>query len=87
MKDLYYHRDVERGANKTFLWLVSEIGELANALRRDNDLKQLEEELADVLAWTASLANLLNIDLAHAIGKKYPGKCLKCNSIPCKCVS
>ena len=86
MRDLFYHRDIERGSEKTFLWLVSEVGELANALRRNNDLAQLEEEFADVLAWTASLANLLNIDLAYAIEKKYPGKCLKCNSTPCKCV-
>ena len=85
MRDLYYHRDAERGPYKTFLWLVSEMGELANALRKDDRPDHLDEEFADVLAWTASLANLLNINLDHAVNKKYPGICLKCNAIPCKC--
>ncbi len=85
MRDLYYHRDAERGPYKTFLWLVSEMGELANALRKDDRPDHLAEEFADVLAWTASLANLLKINLDHAVNKKYPGICLKCNAIPCKC--
>jgi len=86
MRDLYYHRDEERGPDKTFLWLVSEIGELATSIRKEDNPEQVAEEFADVLAWTASLANLLNIDLEQAITSKYPGKCPKCNSIPCRCV-
>ncbi|MFQ6123217.1 MAG: MazG nucleotide pyrophosphohydrolase domain-containing protein [Candidatus Heimdallarchaeota archaeon] len=85
MKDIYYHCDRERGIHQTFVWLVSEIGELANSIRKEDDLKEIEEEFADILAWTASLANLLNIDLERAITDKYPGKCPRCNSCPCKC--
>jgi NTP pyrophosphatase (non-canonical NTP hydrolase) len=43
------------------------------------------EELADIIAWTNSLANLLEIDLESAISKKYPGICPKCKLRPCNC--
>jgi NTP pyrophosphatase (non-canonical NTP hydrolase) len=85
MRELYYHRDSQRGVNKTFIWLISEIGELADSLRKKDGLAQLEEEFADVLAWTASLANLLDINLERALRNKYPGKCPKCQSTPCDC--
>ncbi|WP_292467926.1 hypothetical protein [Methanolobus sp.] len=35
MYDLYAHNDRRRGAPATTLWLVEEIGELAEAIRRD----------------------------------------------------
>ena len=66
----YYERDKARGLYATFAWLVEEVGELANALlsgNRDN----VEEEIADVLAWLLSVANLIDIDVEKAFLKKY----------------
>jgi len=71
MKQLYFKNDYERGVLKTTLWLFEEIGELARAIVKDRSYEELEEELADIIAWTASLANILNVDLVKAINKKY----------------
>ncbi len=70
MKELYYESDSKRGLFATFTWLVEEVGELAEALL-SNDLKACEEEIADVIAWTLSVANLLGIDVEEALRKKY----------------
>lgn len=70
MKELYYENDSKRGLFPTFTWLVEEVGELAEALL-GNDLKACEEEIADVIAWTLSVANLLGIDVEEALRKKY----------------
>lgn len=86
IEDLYIKHDQKRGRSDTFIWLVEEIGELANILKtQEIDKEKASEELADIVAWTTSLANLLEIDLESAILKKYPYKCIKCNSNPCIC--
>ncbi len=70
IKEKYYEKDKKRGVLKTFLWLVEEIGELSEALREEN-FEAINEEIADVLAWTLSLANLLEIDLEKSFKRKY----------------
>ncbi|MFX0034943.1 MAG: MazG nucleotide pyrophosphohydrolase domain-containing protein [Candidatus Hermodarchaeota archaeon] len=86
IKDLYLLRDKNRGIRGTFLWLIEEIGELAQVLRCEKiDKKHVSEELADVIAWTSSLANLLDINLEYALSSKYPNICIKCESNPCIC--
>ncbi len=83
IKDIYYKKDSARGVEGTFRWLCEEVGELSRAIRK-KDRENLKEEFADVLAWTFSLANLLEIDLDEAI-KKYEKGCPKCGKIPCEC--
>ncbi|MCK4381449.1 MAG: nucleotide pyrophosphohydrolase [Promethearchaeota archaeon] len=86
IKDIYIKRDLNRGTNGTFIWLIEEIGEFAHILRNKAiDEKNTSEELADIIAWTNSLANLLEIDLEFAVSKKYPGICIKCKAKPCAC--
>lgn len=68
----YLGRDSSRGLHATFTWLVEEVGELANAIL-SNDRDNIEEEIADVIAWTLSVANLLDIDVVKAFIKKYGG--------------
>jgi NTP pyrophosphatase (non-canonical NTP hydrolase) len=85
MRDLYFHRDSKRGAKGTYEWLTDEVEELGDALKA-NDRKGTEEEFADVLAWLASLANVLNVDLEKAALTKYDRKCPKCRFSPCKCI-
>jgi len=43
---------------------------LAEALL-SGDKSSIEEELADVLAWAISIANLAGIDVEEALRKKY----------------
>lgn len=85
MRHLYFHRDSQRGVEKTFEWLVEEVAELGEALKSD-DKKALEDEFADVIAWLASLANITNVDLERAALQKYNGKCPKCGQTPCQCL-
>ena len=88
MRDLYYSNDHTRGVHRTALWLVEEVGELTRELKRDPssiDKAHVGEEMADIYAWVASLANLLDIDLNQEINRKYPGVCRKCNHRPCEC--
>ncbi len=84
IKELYLKRDAKRGKEKTMLWFIEEIGELAEAVRK-NDLNSIGEEMADVFAWLVSLANLYDIDLEEEVKKKYPGYCLRCGKKPCEC--
>ncbi|MFX0064050.1 MAG: MazG nucleotide pyrophosphohydrolase domain-containing protein [Candidatus Hermodarchaeota archaeon] len=84
MKDLYLAKDKQRGLDKTFLWLISEIGELSEALRK-NKREKIEEEMADCIAWLCSLANILDINLQQAALRKYPLQCSKCHKNPCVC--
>ena len=83
IRDIYLARDTRRGPDKTFLWLLEEVGEMTRAYRRGEG--HLGLEMADVIAWIVSLANLLNIDLEAEILKKYPRMCPLCSSSPCAC--
>jgi len=84
MRRLYLNRDCKRGANGTYEWLTDELKELGDALKA-NDKKGMEEEFADVMAWLASLANVLKVDLEKVSLEKYDGKCPKCRRAPCEC--
>ena len=84
MRRIYFERDKKRGLERTYIWLVEEIGELGRAIMSERR-EDIESEVADVFAWLASLCNLLNIDLEKVSIKKYPGVCSKCRNSPCTC--
>jgi NTP pyrophosphatase (non-canonical NTP hydrolase) len=81
---LYGPKDEARGDAATFLWLTEEFGELATALRSGSD-EELALEMADVLAWLVTLANVRGIDLDAAISTKYGACCPGCRAVPCVC--
>jgi NTP pyrophosphatase (non-canonical NTP hydrolase) len=64
----YGQADRERGLPATVAWLCEEMGELAQAVRKGSRDDQLHE-LGDVLAWVASLANQLDLDLTEAMAR------------------
>tara|TARA_B100000902_G_C26543502_1_gene543642 strand:- start:41 stop:292 length:252 start_codon:yes stop_codon:yes gene_type:complete len=66
MENLYGEEDRNRGLPSTVAWLCEEVGELAQAVRKGSREEQLHE-LADVLAWLASLANQLDLTLDLAM--------------------
>src|SRR3954468_16862835 len=84
IRDLYGAKDAARGDAATFLWLSEEFGELATALRSGTD-EELALEMADVLAWLATLANIRGIDLEAAVRRKYGENCPGCHLSPCAC--
>lgn len=85
MRQLYFKRDSERGINGTYMWLVDELEELGEELLKQTDREATEKEFADVIAWLASLANIMGIDLEKAAINKYNYKCPKCQQSPCQC--
>ena len=79
----YGERDRERGVPSTVAWLAEEVGELAQAVRKGNH-DQRVHEFADVLAWVASLANQVDVDLTEAV-QRYADGCPRCAAVPCTC--
>ena len=66
----FFERDNARGLYATFTWLVEEVGELADALLQ-GDRERIMEEIADVIAWTLSIANLVDVSVEEAVKRKY----------------
>ena len=84
MKHIYFQRDFERETVGTFNWFVEEVEELKEAIE-EGKKKAIESEFADVFAWLASLANVVNVDLERAAMSKYDNRCPKCRLNPCEC--
>ncbi|MCY7300955.1 MAG: pyrophosphohydrolase [Ilumatobacteraceae bacterium] len=76
-------RDRARGVPASVAWLAEEVGELAQAVRKGSHDQQVHE-FGDVIAWVATLANQMGIDLTEAVGR-YANGCPRCNAIPCAC--
>jgi NTP pyrophosphatase (non-canonical NTP hydrolase) len=83
LRDTYLARDRARGTDATFRWFTEEVGELARAIRT-GERANLKLEVSDVLAWLASLANLLDVDLDE-VATRYADGCPKCHASPCVC--
>lgn len=83
MDDTYGERDRARGVAAAVAWLAEEIGELAQSVRKGSHEDRMVE-FADVLAWTASLANQTGVDLNAAM-ERYVNGCPRCGRIPCVC--
>ena len=86
MRRLYFQRDSDRGVEGTYNWLIDEVEELGEELRKTpSDKEAMEKEFADVIAWLSSLANIMEIDLEKAALNKYNYRCPKCQQSPCQC--
>jgi NTP pyrophosphatase (non-canonical NTP hydrolase) len=81
---MYMEKDVARGIDGTFMWLMEEVGELAAALRNGTQ-EERAAEFADVLAWLATIANVAGVDLGAAIQAKYGAGCPGCGRFVCTC--
>lgn len=76
-------RDRDRGVPASVAWLAEEVGELAQAVRKGTHEQRLHE-FGDVVAWVATLANQVGIDLTEAI-ERYAAGCPRCGAMPCGC--
>jgi NTP pyrophosphatase (non-canonical NTP hydrolase) len=86
IRDMYFEKDLARGIDGTFMWLMEEVGELAAALRGGTHEERLGE-FADVLAWLATIANVAGVDLSEAIARKYGSGCPGCGQLVCICAN
>ncbi|MBO8179826.1 MAG: nucleotide pyrophosphohydrolase [Archaeoglobus sp.] len=67
-REKYYEIDSKSGPLFLLAVLFEEVGELAEAVRKNENV---EEELVDVLFMVISLANLFNVDLERKLVEKY----------------
>ncbi len=84
IRTMYVKKDLARGIDGTFMWLIEEVGELAAALRKGS-VTEMASEFADVLAWLATIANVAGVDLASAVSQKYGSGCPGCGQMVCQC--
>jgi NTP pyrophosphatase (non-canonical NTP hydrolase) len=84
IRNMYLEKDVARGVDGTFMWLMEEVGELAGALRHGS-FEDKMEEFADVLAWLTTIANVVGVDLSEAVSRKYGSGCPGCGHFVCGC--
>jgi NTP pyrophosphatase (non-canonical NTP hydrolase) len=84
IRRMYLEKDIARGVDGTFMWLMEEVGELAAALR-EGTAEEQAAEFADVLAWLTTIANVVGVDLAEAVRKKYGDGCPGCGQFECTC--
>jgi NTP pyrophosphatase (non-canonical NTP hydrolase) len=84
IRKMYFEKDLARGIDGTFMWLMEEVGELAGALRSGSHEDRLGE-FADVLAWLATIANVAGVDLSEAVARKYGSGCPGCGQLVCTC--
>lgn len=84
IRTMYLPKDVERGVDGTFMWLMEEVGELAAALREGTHAERAAE-FADVLAWLTTIANVVGVDLTDAVREKYGSGCPGCGRLVCEC--
>lgn len=84
IRETYDRKDRRRGTEGTFMWFTEEVGELATALRSGTQ-EEKAAEFADVLAWLATLANGVGVDLDAAVQAKYGAGCPGCKKMPCVC--
>jgi NTP pyrophosphatase (non-canonical NTP hydrolase) len=84
IRRMYMEKDIARGVEGTFMWLMEEVGELASALRNGAHADRAEE-FADVLAWLTTIANVAGVDLSEAVTRKYGSGCPGCGQFVCTC--
>lgn len=84
IREMYLEKDIARGVDGTFMWLMEEVGELAAALRDGNHDDRMGE-FADVLAWLTTIANVVGVDLNEAVAQKYGSGCPGCGHLVCGC--
>jgi NTP pyrophosphatase (non-canonical NTP hydrolase) len=84
IREMYLEKDLARGVDGTFMWLMEEIGELASCLRQGTHEERLGE-FADVLAWLCTIANVVGVDLTDAVMRKYGSGCPGCGQFVCRC--
>ena len=70
IREKYYEIDKRSGHLFLLAVLFEEIGELAEAVRKE-DVSSIEEELADVLFMVLSLANYFDVEPERVLVKKY----------------
>lgn len=97
LDQLYGARNQRKSIENVLNRLFKEISELQSLSMRIRNtatplsLEAIEEEyaleLADALAWTIAVANLLGVDLEGAVLDRFGNGCWNCHRDPCMCTN
>jgi NTP pyrophosphatase (non-canonical NTP hydrolase) len=82
---LYRDENANITPSTTVLKIIEDIGKTSRSLRLGRNIANVKKHLAGVLAWTITLANKFDIKIDDVIYNRYPNKCARCQSKPCKC--
>jgi NTP pyrophosphatase (non-canonical NTP hydrolase) len=82
---LYRNENANIAPSTTVLKILEDIGKTSRSLRIGSNIAYVKKHLAGVLAWTITLANKFDIKIDDVIYNRYPNKCARCQSKPCKC--
>lgn len=63
--------------------LMKDVGDLAMLNRKRESSEKITSKLAAILAWTLTLSQLMRIDLAEVVYKKYDNRCPVCLQETC----
>lgn len=93
LKEVYGQKNKEKSIENLLNRLFKETNELLTLAMEipnmSDSLADIEKkfalELADALAWTIAVANLLGINLEKAVLDRYGAGCWKCGRFPCVC--
>ncbi len=63
--------------------MMKDVGDLAMIHRKRESQKEVTLKLAAILAWTLTIAQLLQLDLSTIVNKKYDNQCPECGKEIC----
>lgn len=75
--EIYGRKNLALSPAECFLRLVKEVGDLAEALRRE-EKREIKNYLASAFAWLCGLYGRLKIDMEKSIWNRFPGICPYC---------
>lgn len=92
LEKIYGERNRLSGTREAILRLFAEVAEIsahtlsAFATETKTPPDGYYEEAADALAWLLAVANLLEVNLPHAVHERYDNGCPACRNLPCTCL-
>lgn len=92
LDQMYGEKNKQRGIEYSLLRLFSEVSELRSLERKmsnmstDQVITEYTSEVADCMAWTLGIGNVLNINVEESMLMYFGDSgCRFCHSIPCQC--
>ncbi|HUU86290.1 MAG TPA: hypothetical protein VMX17_00885 [Candidatus Glassbacteria bacterium] len=82
---VYRNENANITPSTTVLKIIEDIGKTSRSLRIGPNIANVKKHLAGVIAWTITLANKFDVQIDDVIYNRYPNKCARCQSKPCKC--
>lgn len=80
---VYQEENLRLTPTNSLVAMMKDVGDLAMLNRKRAPLEQITSKLAAILAWTLTIAQLLQLDLATIVDQKYDDHCPVCTQTIC----